>query len=116
MEFSYDARLPEEYIGEPSLRMEFYHRLGEAISDEETNQILTEMEDRFGEAPSPVIWLAALTRIRIAASQKGYTLLKFGKFTLNAEKQRKKESEKKTFPLPKTSDPAQLEAEVKSLL
>ncbi len=30
MEFSFDACLPEDYINETSLRMEIYHRLGEA--------------------------------------------------------------------------------------
>jgi len=116
MEFGFDARLPEDYIGEESLRMELYHRLGEASSDEETEALLIEMQDRFGPAPQPVIWLYHLTRLRIFASQKGYTLLKFEKFTFRAEKQKGKEVEKQTFTMPKTSEPAEFETAVKALL
>lgn len=116
MEFSFDARLPEDYIGEESLRMEIYHRLGEASSDEEAHQILLEMQDRFGPCPPQVIWLYHLTRLRIFAAQKGYTLLKFERFTFKAEKQKGKEVEKKTIPMPKTSDPAEFEAAIKKLI
>ena len=116
MEFAFDARLPEDYIAESSLRMELYHRLGESSVDEETVQILAEMQDRFGVPPIQVIWLYHLTRIRIFAMQKGYTLLKFEKFTFRAEKQKGKEVEKQTFTMPKTNDPAEFEKAVKALL
>lgn len=113
MEFSFDARLPEDYIGEPSLRMEIYHRLGETSSEEETVSILAEMQDRFGPPPKEVIWLYHLTRLRIFAAQKGYTLLKFEKFTFTAEKQKGKEVAKKVSPLPKASDAKEFEAAIR---
>lgn len=116
MEFSFDAKLPEEYIGEPSLRMELYHRLGEASDEDDVDQILSEMEDRFGEAPSEVIWLTALSRIRIHGARRNFTLLKFERFTFTAEKKRGKETFRHTFPLPKTSDLKEFEEEVKALL
>ena len=116
MEFSFDARLPEDYIGEPSLRMELYHRLGEANSEEETEQILIEMKDRFGEPPPEVIWLYHLTRLRIFAAQKGYTLLKFEKFTFKAEKQKGKEVSSKTIPMPKVTEPEAFESAIRALL
>lgn len=113
MEFSFDARLPEDYISEPSLRMELYHRLGETSSEGETEQILTEMTDRFGPPPPPVLWLYHLTRIRIDASRKGYTLLKFGKYTLSAEKGGGKEISRKSIPLPQVFDPEAFELSIK---
>jgi len=116
MEFLFDAKLPESYIGEPSLRMELYHRLGEAHSDEETDQILAEMQDRFGQAPSQVIWLYHLTRLRIFAQQKGYTLLKLERFTFKTEKQKGKIVEKMSYPLPKANTPHEFEVTVKELL
>ncbi len=116
MDFTFDARLPEDYIGEPSLRMELYHRLGEAGSESETEQILSEMQDRFGTPPPQVIWLYHLTRLRIFAAQRGYTLLKFEKFTFTAEKQKGKEVVRKTLPLPEASDPEAFENSVKELL
>lgn len=116
MEFSFDARLPEDYINEPSLRMEIYHRLGEATSFEETATLLDEMKDRFGPPPPPVLWLYHLTRIRIIAAQKGYTLLKFSPSTLHAERQRGKTLEQKNFVMPRISSPKELEEKAILLL
>lgn len=116
MEFSFDARLPEEYIGEPSLRMELYHRLGEAASEQDTKEILAEMQDRFGPPPKEVIWLYHLTRLRIFAAERGYTFLKFERFTFTVEKQRGKLAERKTHPMPKVSEPDAFETAIKELI
>lgn len=116
MEFPFDARLPEDYINEPSLRMEIYHRLGEATSPEETASLLEEMKDRFGPPPPPVFWLYHLTRIRIVAAQQGYTLLKFTPSILHAEKQRGKNLEVKNFTLPRIKSPQDLEEKSIQLL
>lgn len=116
IEFSFDARLPEDYIGESSLRMELYHRLGEAFAVNDVDLILEEIKDRFGPLPDPVIWLYHLTRLRINSMQKGYTLLKFERFTFTLEKQKGKEVERKTLPLPKSQDPAEFERVIIDLL
>ncbi|MBI2811732.1 MAG: transcription-repair coupling factor, partial [Candidatus Melainabacteria bacterium] len=42
MEFSFDASLPETYINETSLRMEIYHRLGDAPELEDVDALLSE--------------------------------------------------------------------------
>lgn len=112
MEFSYPAALPEDYINESSLRMELYHRLGEANSLEEIDTILLEIKDRFGPYPLPVLWLYHLTRLRLFASQRHFTLLKFEKITFTAEKQEGKTLLRKTFPLPKVSQPHEWEKKV----
>lgn len=101
IEFPFDAKLPEEYINESSLRMEIYHRLGEASSFSEVDALLEELKDRFGTPPEPVIWLLAMTKIRIHASQKGYLLLKFERFTIQAEKAKGKQIQKLVLTLPK---------------
>lgn len=116
MEFSFDASLPEEYISESSLRMEIYHRLGDATDFESVNDLLVEMKDRFGEPPSQVIWLYHLTRLRIIAMKLGYTLLKFERFSFTTEKQKNKQVERKNLPLPKTTDPKKFEESVAVLL
>ena len=116
IEFLFDARLPEDYIGEPSLRMEIYHRLGEATEEQETETILAELEDRFGKAPEPVIWLYHLSRLRIFGAKNRYTLLKFEKFTFKAEQQKGKQLVSKTIPMPKTKDPKEFEEAVRELL
>jgi transcription-repair coupling factor (superfamily II helicase) len=110
MEFSFDAKLPEEYINEVSLRMELYHRLGEATSNADIDALLEEMKDRFGEAPPQVIWLYHLTRIRVFASNRQFTLLKFGDYSLAAEQQVGKELKRRTILLPKKKQtPKELE-------
>lgn len=116
MEFSFNARLPESYIGETSLRLEIYHRLGEAASFEEVDTILAELKDRFGPYPPEVLWLHHLTRIRIAASKKRFNLLKFNSHTLYTEQQTDHEIKRKTFTLPSYKHPKDLEKEIIKLL
>lgn len=112
MEFSYDARLPEEYIGETSLRLEIYHRLGETMSVEDVDAILSELKDRFGPPPPQVFWLIALTRIRTLAAQKRFTLLKFNTHTLLMEKG----TEVKSVTLPPIKKPEDLEKFISKVL
>ena len=116
MEFSYDANLPDLYINESSLRMEIYHRLGDATSLQEVDEILAEMKDRFGPPPAQVLWLYHLTRIRVYAAIHYFTLLKFEKLTLTAEQQKGKTVVRKTLVLPKTKSPKDLEEAVCELL
>ena len=101
LEFSFDARLPESYINEVSLRMELYYRLGEATTYSELEELLREMEDRFGEPPVEVLWLYHFGRVRAFASLNYFSLLKFGNLSLLAEQQKGKELEKKNLLLPK---------------
>ena len=101
MEFPYDANLPEAYVNEFSLRMEMYHRLGEASAVKEIDDLLAELKDRFGPPPPPVIWLYHLSRIRVFAAAHHFSLLKFENLSLFVEQQKGKLIEKKTILLPK---------------
>ncbi len=113
MEFPFDARLPEDYIPEVSLRMEIYHRLGDAQNFSEIDELLAEMKDRFGPPPPPVIWLYHLTRIRAFAAANHFSLLKFNNVSFIAERQLGKETERKTLLLPKKFQlPEELETHV----
>ncbi|MDE3045370.1 MAG: transcription-repair coupling factor [Verrucomicrobiota bacterium] len=113
LEFSYDARIPDSYIPEVSLRMELYYRLGEASTYGEANELLAEMKDRFGKPPTPVLWLYHITRIRAFASANHFLLLKFNHLSFLAEQQQGKQTVKKTILLPKkVQTPAELEAHV----
>lgn len=113
MEFPFDARFPEDYVGEVSLRMELYHRLGEASTFEEIDALLSEIKDRFGPPPPPVIWLYHLTRIRAFAAANHFSLLKFNQVSLLAEQQKGKEIERKTLLMPKKiQSPQELEIHV----
>ena len=86
LEFPQDARLPEDYIPEPSLRMDLYQRFGTTTTLEEVDGIQEELRDRFGEPPEPALWLYHSMRIRTLAAAKGITALKLRKLTLQIEK------------------------------
>jgi len=116
MEFPYDARLPEDYIRENSLRLEIYHRLGETITLEEVDALFEELKDRFGKPPLPTIWLYHLARIRTLAAQKRYISLKFNSHTLDTERQTPKGTVKKLFSLKPFKSPADLEKQVAAAL
>jgi transcription-repair coupling factor (superfamily II helicase) len=108
---TFDARIPEFYVNEVSLRMELYHRFGEANTWDELNELLSELKDRFGTPPMSVEWLYHLSRIRIFASAHQFTTLKFQNFSLLAERSLGKETKQKTLLLPKKvqNSPKELE-------
>lgn len=112
IEFSVDARLPEEYVNEVSLRMEFYQRLGEALSWEEVDAIWSEIQDRFGPPPEPAEYLYRLTRIRVFGAVNGYTLLKLERFSLIAERRVGKETQTKQLLMGKFKTPQDMEKKV----
>ncbi|MGE5196167.1 MAG: transcription-repair coupling factor [Anaerolineae bacterium] len=109
IESIYDARIPEEYIEEPSIRMEIYHRFGAALSFADLDEILAELKDRFGPYPTHVLWLYHLTRLKIFASAHQFNLLKFDAYTLLVEQKKGKTNLKKTLPMPRSKIPAELE-------
>lgn len=112
MELPVDARLPEEYMNEVSLRMEFYQRLGEALSWEEVEAIWEEIQDRFGAAPEPAQWLYHLTRLRVFANREGFTLIKQEKLSLTIEKGKEKEALTRKILAPKYKTPEEMEARI----
>lgn len=116
MEFPYDARLPEEYIPETSLRLEMYHRLGEAATPDEVDALYHELKDRFGLSPPPVLWLYHMTRLKTAAAQKRYSLLKFNSHTLETEQQTPRGPIKKIFTLKSSKSPVDLEQFVLTII
>lgn len=108
-EFSIDARLPEEYINEVSLRMEIYQRLGEALSWEDIDLIWEEVKDRFGAPPEPALWLYHLSRVRVFASLRSFTALKFDKAVLHADQKLGKEVNTRRIVLGKLNTPKEFE-------
>ncbi len=109
IEMPIDARLPEDYVNETSLRMEIYQRLGEALSWEEVSELWNELKDRFGPPPEPAKWLYHLTRLRVYAGRHGFTLLKLDKLFLTAEQQKGKTVTTKQFLIKHPRSPVELE-------
>lgn len=103
VEIPLDARFPEEYINEVTLRMEFYRRLGETVSEKEVEEIFKEVIDRFGPLPKPAENLKLITLIRIVGSLNKATSIKLDNFRLTMEYKKGSNVEKKTWLFRSTS-------------
>ena len=62
-----NARIPEEYVPDTSLRLMLYKRLANATDEERVIGIAEEMLDRFGNPPGPFENLIEIMRIRTLA-------------------------------------------------
>jgi transcription-repair coupling factor (superfamily II helicase) len=113
LEFPFNYRIPEAYLAEPELRMEFSQRLGEAETEEELQTLLEEMRDRFGSPPEAVRWLYHLMRIRILATRLSIAALALKRLTLHVEYRNKK---RRSIPLGEIKGPDHLERRVREVL
>jgi len=66
-----DAYLPDEYIGDRTLKVNFYQRLANLTSLEQVEAMVAEMNDRFGAPPPPVQNLLAMVRLKVEATTMG---------------------------------------------
>lgn len=112
IETPYDARLPDLYVNEVSLRMEFYQRFGEAKSLEEVSDIAKELADRFGPLPEPALWLVVTTRVKVAAAQKGFTLIKLETHSLVLERKSGQRSQTNRVLMSRPKTPEEFEKKV----
>ena len=70
--------IPEEYVNDAAMRLNFYARLLRAASDAEIDGFAEEFEDRFGELPDEVAILLRLAKLKIAAKAFGICQLDGG--------------------------------------
>ena len=63
--------IPDNYLPDPGLRLDFYKRLSSADDDGELDAMLAELGDRFGDVPAPVHQLASLMGLKILARDLG---------------------------------------------
>ena len=75
LELPVDAHIPEDYVDSERLRLEAYQKLSAASSPTasagQIDQVLEELTDRYGEPPTPVQNLIAVSRLRWRAQQAG---------------------------------------------
>lgn len=83
-----DAYLPDEYIGDRTLKVNFYQRLANLREPEQVEAMAAEMTDRFGALPLPAQNLLTLIRLKVEAAQLGYEsiVLKDNEFVLTARR------------------------------
>ena len=65
------AILPDSYIPQAKLRIDFYRQLALVQNTETTRHIAEELTDRFGPPPEEVLVLIAISRLRIKAEEAG---------------------------------------------
>ena len=64
----YDAFIPEKYIKSSTQRMEIYKKIAHIENEDDRNDILNELEDRFGKIPKEVMTLISIALIKSYAS------------------------------------------------
>ena len=67
-----DAYLPDEFIGDRTLKVNFYQRLASLTQVDHVEAMAAEMADRFGPLPLPVQNLLTLIRLKLEATKLGY--------------------------------------------
>jgi len=67
------AGIPDKYIPSGQQRMDLYRRIALIRSEEDSNDILAEMIDRYGEPPPEVITLTMIAMMRSEAAAAGIT-------------------------------------------
>jgi transcription-repair coupling factor (superfamily II helicase) len=81
------ALIPDAYLGDVHLRLQFYKRIASAKTQAELDEIQVEMIDRFGLLPEPLKNLFAITTLKQTAETFGIVKLeanaKGGKIEFN---------------------------------
>ena len=67
-----DAYLPDEYIGDRTLKVNFYQRLANLKTVEQVEAMAAELNDRFGTPPLPAQNLLAMVRLKVEAAALGF--------------------------------------------
>ena len=68
-----DAHIPVEYVDSDRLRLEAYRKLASASSDADVDEVLTELNDRYGPPPVETERLAKIARLRLRCRERGVT-------------------------------------------
>jgi transcription-repair coupling factor (superfamily II helicase) len=66
-----DTHIPHDYVPEATIRLSLHKRLASVRDEVELEDLLGEIEDRFGPAPQPLGNLIELARLRLRAEQLG---------------------------------------------
>lgn len=70
--------IPENYLADVNLRLQFYKRIAIAKSSSELDDIQVEMIDRFGLLPDPLKNLFAISELKLKADQLGIIKIEAG--------------------------------------
>ena len=74
-----DAFLPTEYIADEKQRMEMYKRIASIVTDEDREEVLDELIDRYGDVPAVVETLLDVSQLRGLSNRLGVTQVSRGR-------------------------------------
>ena len=72
-DLSVSASIPDRYVPSPEQRMDLYRRIARVRTEEEADDLVDELLDRYGQPPRPVNNLISVALLRGAASSCGIT-------------------------------------------
>jgi len=72
-DLSIAASIPDRYIPTPEQRMDVYRRIARVRNEEEADDLVDELMDRYGEPPRTVNNLISVALLRSAAAECGIT-------------------------------------------
>ena len=70
-DLSVSAGIPEKYVPSAQQRMDIYRRIALIRTEEDCNDIISELIDRYGDPPKQVLALTSVAMLRSEASQIG---------------------------------------------
>jgi len=73
------AYLPDDYVGDPQLKMDLYRRLARLREPDQAEELREEFRDRYGPLPSAAENLLQVHRIRSLASRNGVEEVRAGR-------------------------------------
>lgn len=71
MEIDVPARIPSEYIEDETLKLQAYKKIAQIETKEDSEDIIEELIDRYGEIPSVTLELIRIAEIRSSAEKLG---------------------------------------------
>ncbi len=87
-----DAFISEDYISSLALRIDVYKKIAAVCNEDDSDDLIDELNDRFGEIPEPIMNLIRISRLRNAAMELDFTsieqnqrMLSFYNPTINME-------------------------------
>ena len=71
IDITVDAYIPERYIAEAAGRIEAYKRIAAIETEEDAQDVLDELIDRYGDVPASVVGLVDISLVRVSAARAG---------------------------------------------
>jgi transcription-repair coupling factor (superfamily II helicase) len=85
VEPSFDALIPDDYIGSDMERLAIYRRLYGLTTVAQLEELLGELQDRFGKFPPQVENLFGVVRLRLQATKAGFAKVKISDSMMEIE-------------------------------